>query len=215
MAALEVSRASSRAAGEGVASRDGAELLHFGAGPVAVRRIEPLAVIALRHLPGAGEVLAAALLAAGVPGVPEPGQVREPVLEQVPGQVPGQGPWALWRSPSEVTLLATERAAADAALAVLASATLACAVDESEGTLGLELQGPQVDELLRRLVDSRSLPGAPGSASRARLVDIAVVLVRQRPDNVWLLADRSHSHYLSNWLRHAGEALATTLSPAP
>ena len=206
MAALEVLPASSRAADEGVVSSDGAEPLRFVAGPVAVRRIEPLAVIALRHLPGAGEVLAAALQAAGVSGVPEPGQVR--------GQIPGQGPWALWRSPSEVTLLATERAAADATMAALASATLACAVDQSEGTLGVELQGPQVDELLRRLVDSRSLPDAPGSASRARLVDIAVVLVRQRPDNVWLLADRSHSHYVSSWLRQAGEALASTLPPA-
>ena len=88
------------------------------------------------------------------------------------------------------------------------------AIEVSDGVLGLELHGSQVDELLRRLVDSHSLPGPPGSAVRARLADIAVVLVRQRSDTVWLLADRSDAHYLSNWLAHAGEALAITSSRA-
>ena len=58
----------------------------FAAGPVAVRRIEPLAVIALQHLPGAGEALAAALRAAGVAAVPLPGQVLGPGQDQSPGQ---------------------------------------------------------------------------------------------------------------------------------
>lgn len=170
----------------------------FDAGPVAVRRIEPLAVIALRHLPGAGEALAAALRAAGVVAVPSPGQVLGP----------GPGIAALWCSPSEVTLLAGDRAAADAAMATLAHAPLACAIDQSHGTLALELQGPQVDELLRRLVDSHSLPVPPGSATRARLADIAVTLLRRRPDTLWLLADRSHAHDLASWLACAGAALA-------
>ena len=171
----------------------------FEAGPVTVRRIEPLAVVALRHLPGAGDDLAAALRAAGVTAAP------------APGHVVGQGPWALWRSPSEVLLLATERPAAEAALAALAPlgpATLACAIDQSDGTLALELQGPLVDDLLRRLIDSGSLPGVSGSAVRARLADIAVVLVRCQAKDVWLLTDRSHEHYLASWLAHAGAAMA-------
>lgn len=171
----------------------------FDAGPVAVRRIEPLAVIALRHLPGGGEALAAALQAAGIPAVPAPGQALHN------GRSPGA--WALWRSPSEVTLLALERAAGDAAMAALAVEALACAVDQTDGTLALELQGPRVDELLQRLVDSHSLPGAPASAVRARLADIAVTLVRMRSDTLWLLADRSHDHYLANWLGYAGHGL--------
>ena len=174
--------------------------LEFDAGPVAVRRIEPLAVIALRHLPGAGESLADALCAAGVTGVPSPGQAL--------GNGQSQDTTALWRSPSEVVLLATERAAADAAMAALAADALACAVDQSDGTLGLELQGPRVDELLQRLVDSHSLPMTLGSAIRARLADIAVTLVRQGPDRIWLLADRSHEQYLASWLAYAGAALA-------
>jgi heterotetrameric sarcosine oxidase gamma subunit len=172
----------------------------FDAGPVAVRRIEPLAVIALRHLPGAGELLAAALRAAGVTGVPSPGQAL--------GNGQSQGTSSLWRSPSEVVLLATERAAADAAMAALAADALACAVDQSDGTLALELQGPRVDELLHRLVDSHSLPMTLGSAVRVRLADIAVTLVRRDHDRIWLLADRSHEHYLASWLAYAGAAVA-------
>lgn len=170
-------------------------------GPVVVRRIEKLAVVALRHLPGAGDALASALQAAGISNIPAPGQALGN------GQSPGT--WALWRSPSEVTLMAFEPAAAHAAMAALAADTLACAVDLTDGTLALELQGPHVDDLLRRLVDSRSVPTAQGSAIRARLVDIAVVLARPQPDRVWLLADRSHDHYLASWLSHAGAALAT------
>ena len=172
----------------------------FDAGPVAVRRIEPLAVIALRHLPGAGESLAAPLRAAGVTGVPSPGQAL--------GNGQSQDTTALWRSPSEVVLLATERAAADAAMAALAADALACAVDQSDGTLALELQGPRADELLQRMVESHSLPMTLGSAVRARLADIAVTLVRQGPDRIWLLTDRSHEHYLASWLAYAGAALA-------
>jgi hypothetical protein len=43
---------------------------------------------------------------------------------------------------------------------------------------------------------------------RARLADIAVVLVRRQAKDVWLLADRSHEHYLASWLAHAGAAMA-------
>jgi heterotetrameric sarcosine oxidase gamma subunit len=176
----------------------------FDAGPVAVRRIEPLAVIALRHLPGAGESLAAALRAAGVTGVPSPGQAL--------GNGQSQDTTALWRSPSEVVLLVAERAAANAAMAALAADALACAVDQSDGTLALELQRPRVDELLHRLVDSHSLPMTLGSAVRARLADIAVTLVRRDHDRIWLLADRSHEHYLASWLAYAGAAVAQTRS---
>lgn len=178
----------------------------FDAGPVAVRRIEPLAVVALRHLPGGGDALAAALRAAGVTDLPTPGRAL--------GNGPNPGSWALWRSPSEVTLLTFERAAAAAALAALAAEELACAVDQTDGTLALELHGPRVDELLQRLVDSHSLPVRPGSAVRARLADIAVTLLRLQPDTLWLLADRSHAHYLSSWLAYAGEAPAITSSRA-
>jgi len=167
----------------------------FNAGPVSVSKMETLVVIALRHLPGADAELLTALRAVGISAAPDPGQML------------GQNPWALWRSPSEVILLATHREHTDAAVAAMVDTPLACAVDQSDGVLALELQGPQLDDLLLRLVDSRSLPLSPRTASRARVADIAVTLVRLESDRLWMLAERPQAHYLMNWLKHAGAAL--------
>jgi heterotetrameric sarcosine oxidase gamma subunit len=167
----------------------------FNAGPVNVRSIEHLLIISLRHLPEASDSLATALQAAGLAGTPGPGLVL------------GQSPWALWISPSEVILLANNQMQANSAKAALADSQLACAVDQSDALLALDLRGPQLDDLLLRLIDSRSLPGVPGSAVRVRLADIAVILIRQTPDRLWLLVERPQSHYLTNWLKHAGTAL--------
>ena len=167
----------------------------FNAGPVSVRKIETLVVVALRHLPEAADTLVTALRAVGISAAPNPGQVL------------GQNPWALWRSSSEVILLATHRNHADAAVVAMVDTSLACAVDQTDGVLALELQGPQLDDLLLRLVDSRSLPLSPGTAYRARVADIAVTLVRLESDRLWMLAERPQAHYLMNWLKHAGAAL--------
>ena len=169
----------------------------FNAGPVSVRKIETLVVVALRHLPEAADTLVTALRAVGISAAPNPGQVL------------GQNPWALWRSPSEVILLATHRNHADSAAAAMVDTPLACAVDQTDGVLALELQGPQRDDLLLRLVDSRSMPRSRGTASRARLADIAITLVRHESDRLWMLAERPQAHYLMNWLNHVGVALAT------
>ncbi len=169
----------------------------FNAGSVSVRKIETLVVLALRHLPEAADTLVTTLQTVGISAAPNPGQVL------------GQNPWALWRSPSEVILLATHRKHTDAAVAAMADTSLACAVDQSDGVFALELQGPQLDDLLLRLVDSRSLPLSPGTASRARVADIAVTLVRLESDRLWMLAERPQAHYLMNWLNRAGAALAT------
>ena len=169
----------------------------FNAGPVSVSKMETLVVIALRHLPGADAELLTALRAIGISAAPDPGQVL------------GQNPWALWRSPSEVILLATQREHADAAVAAMVDTSLACAVDQSDGVLALELQGQQLDDLLLRLIDSHSLPRSPGTASRARLADITITLVRHESDRVWMLAERPQAHYLMNWLNHVGAAVET------
>ena len=167
----------------------------FNAGSVSVRKIETLVVLALRHLPEAADTLVTALRAVGISAAPKPGQLL------------GQNPWALWRSPSEVILLATHRKHADAAVAAMVDTSLACAVDQSDGVLALELQGQQLDDLLRRLVDSRSLPGLPGTSTQARLVDISITLVRHELDRLWMLTERPQADYLMNWLKHAGACL--------
>jgi sarcosine oxidase gamma subunit len=87
--------------------------------------------------------------------------------------------------------------------------SIACAVDQSDGVFALELQGPHLDDLLLRLVDSRSLPRSPGTASRARLADITITLVRHESDRLWMLAERPQAHYLMNWLNHVGATVET------
>ena len=169
----------------------------FNAGSVSVRKIETLVVVALRHLPEVANTLVTALQAVGISAAPNPGQVL------------GQNPWALWRSPSEVILLATHRNHTDAAVAAMVGTSLACAVNQTDGVLALELQGQQLDDLLLRLVDSRSLPRSPGTASRARVADIAVTLVRHESDRLWMLTERPQADYLMNWLYHVGTALET------
>ncbi len=167
----------------------------FNAGAVSVRKIETLVVVSLRHLPEAVDTLLTALRAVGISAAPNPGQVL------------GQNPWALWRSPSEVILLTTHRNLADAAMATMIGTSLACAVDQTDGVLALELKGQQLDDLLLRLVDSRSLPRLPGASSQARLVDISITLVRHESDRLWILSERPQADYLMNWLQHTGACL--------
>jgi len=167
----------------------------FNAGAVSVRKVETLVVVSLRHLPEAVDTLLTALRAVGISAAPNPGQVL------------GQNPWALWRSPSEVILLTTHRNLADAALATMIGTSLACAVDQTDGVLALELKGQQLDDLLLRLVDSRSLPRLPGASSQARLVDISITLVRHESDRLWILSERPQADYLMNWLQHTGACL--------
>ncbi len=167
----------------------------FNAGAVSVRKIETLVVVSLRHLPEAVDTLLTALRAVGISAAPNPGQVL------------GQNPWALWRSPSEVILLTTHRNLADAALATMIGTSLACAVDQTDGVLALELKGQQLNDLLLRLIDSRSLPRLPGASSQARLVDISITLVRHESDRLWILSERPQADYLMNWLQHTGACL--------
>ena len=58
--------------------------------------------------------------------------------------------------------------------------------------MGLDLHGPQVDALLKRLLAAASLPREAGQATRVRLVDVPVTLVRFGEHHLWLLADCSH-----------------------
>ena len=167
----------------------------FNAGAVSVRKIETLVVVSLRHLPEAVDTLLTALRAVGISAAPNPGQVL------------GQNPWALWRSPSEVIKLTTLRNLAEAALATMIGTSLACAVNQTDGVLALELKGQQLNDLLLRLIDSRSLPRLPGASSQARLVDISITLVRHESDRLWILSERPQADYLMNWLQHTGACL--------
>jgi heterotetrameric sarcosine oxidase gamma subunit len=168
---------------------------------LAVRLIEPLHVLALRMLPG-GERAALAVVAQAIgPGVPEPGTFV------------GTDPVLLWRSPSDWSFLTTragEAAALQRALPPVSGA-LCYVVDQSAGTVAFELEGPALDALLPRLMDASAIPRKPGAGTRARVADIAVLVLRRSASSAWLIADRANGHYLARWLAYACGGVAAAV----
>lgn len=165
---------------------------------IALQVLEPLHVLSLRHLPGGGtSALGNVLAGHGVPVLPRPGHCC------------GVAPRLIWRSPTETLLLTQDSAQASALLAALrpAPGALACALDLSDGTLAVALQGGDLEALLSRLVDAQALPRGTDQASRVRLADIAAVVWRGAPDQLGLLVDRANARYLALWLSYAADAI--------
>ena len=172
------------------------------AGTVAIRSLETLHVLALRHLPGGAQAIAQALRPLGIDTLPTAGRLACSAEGAA-------GPCVLWRSPSEWTLVSTDPHPVQLVEQALQASALegqACAANLSDGVMGLDLHGPLIDALLMRLMDAASLPRESGQATRARLVDVPVTLVRFCDHHLWLLADRSHAHYIAGWLAHAWAA---------
>jgi sarcosine oxidase gamma subunit len=159
--------------------------------------VEPLRVVAVRMLPGA-DTSWAGLREAGVGGLPGPGRCE------------GQAVRALWRSSTEVWLVTQQGDLLDGVLQALRPGMnpAACAIDHSAGTVGIELQAPDVSGFLAHLVDPSGIPAQPGQATRARCVDLAVVLMRLDEQRIWLLADRPVAGYLVEWLRVTADRTA-------
>lgn len=165
---------------------------------VAMQVIEPLYAMSLRALPGAGAPWTQALCECGVARLPAPGHLE------------GESMLVMWISPTEhliVTQHPTLLAPLQRALQP-GSVALACAVDRSAGVVGIELTGPALDPLLARLVDSSAVAASAGRATRARCIDLAVVLMRLSAGRAWMLVDRPVAGTLAQWLRYAACALA-------
>ena len=165
---------------------------------LTVRVVEPLRVVALRHLPGGTPAVSGALQTQGFAALPGAGQFV------------GSDPCLMWLKPTEWLLIGTTDAVADGLLASLAPGchSLACAVDQSSGGILFELQGAGLPSLLPRLVDSTAVPQAAQQGSRCRLGDVAVMLLRHAADRAWLLADRSNGDYIAQWLRDAARPIS-------
>lgn len=169
--------------------------------PSAALRVMPdpaLHVLSLRHWPGEGSMaLAEVLTAQALPTLPQPGRCS------------GEEHRLVWQRPNETLLLTPNSQLAATLLAALRPqpGALACALDQSSGSLVVALQGMAVDALLMRVVDADAIPRVAGQASRMRLMDIAATVWREAPDSVGLLVDRAHGHYLAQWLRYAAGAL--------
>lgn len=158
------------------------------------REVPGVVVATLRHF--AGDTSAAAAIT-GM-GLPWPLEV---------GRLAGADPWLAWRAPQEAWLLATRREPVDALLGALApgQSESAMAAELSDGLITLELHGPQLDDWLAHLVDASAIPRQPGLVTRARMADVAVLLLRLANDRLWLLADRTIAHYLVEWLTYSHE----------
>lgn len=81
----------------------------------------------------------------------------------------------------------------------------AMAIELTHGLGAIELHGSRLHEWLARLVDCSAIP-AEGRASRCRFIDVPVLLVRPAAERILLLADRSLSPYLADWLTFSHEA---------
>ena len=120
------------------------------------------------------------------------------------------------RQPEELLLVGPASGQAEAPLAPLLAALApgqasdSVAVDLTHGMLVLALEGPQLEPWLSHLVDARAIPCRNGSATRTRLVDVAVLLMRLDTETVWLVVDRTLAPYLANWLAFTHEATFST-----
>ncbi len=166
-----------------------------------------LAVASLRQL-GGGD---GAQRAARGLGLPWPGR---------PLQVVGAEPcWLAWRGPQETIALARDRKDLRPLLEALPPGRdeLALAIDLSEALAVVELTARDLDEWLAHLVDASAIPRQAGSTSRARLADVAVLLLRLEVERLWLVAERPLLPYLEDWLGYAraGAFGADTLQEEP
>lgn len=157
--------------------------------------LEPLRVVAVRALPAADGGWTEALREGGVTRLPPPGHWE------------GDALCVVWRSPTEYWIVTRQPALLDPVVAALrpGATALACAVDHSAGTVGIELQGEELDGVLARLMDAAAIAALPGQATRARCADLAVVLLRLQAQRAWLLVERPVADYLLDWLRLACE----------
>lgn len=174
--------------------------LAMPAAALAVRAVEGLRVLALRHLSGGAAAVNGAVAAHGLSLLPSPGACQ------------GTDPWLVWTGPAECLLLTLDSAVADDLLQALAPGreVLACALDQSAGYMVFELCGEDITSVLPCLLDANAIPQQPGQGSRTRLMDISALVMRLGSDRVWIAVDRTHGSYAAHWIEHC---LAVVASP--
>ena len=179
-----------------------AELPNAAPGLPGCRELQGLHGATVRHFAG-DESAALALTAIGLPGLPSPG---------VLAAAGDSGPWLAWRAPQESVLLSLDAAPVRALLQALepGRSETAMAADLGDAAAAYELHGPRIDDWLAHLVDADAIPREPGRATRARLIDVSVLLLRLAPERLWLLGDRPIAAYLRNWLAFSHQGAFST-----
>jgi heterotetrameric sarcosine oxidase gamma subunit len=171
---------------------------------VQARVLWPMHVVSLRTLEPQATQWMAALRAAGIHELPRPGCFTGGDLR------------AVWSRPMECLALTQDATAASVLLDLLrpGATALGCAVDRTPGVIAIEFCGPGIERLLARLVDASAIPMAPGQATRARMVDVGVHLLRIEDEQLWLLCDRPHVDYLAAWLLDASQRIEDRSQPS-
>lgn len=135
---------------------------------------------------------------------------------QAPGALTGVDPWLAWRGPGEVIAVGMNEKPLQEVLKALApgQSLTAMTADLSEALAVFELVGPGLDAWLAHLVDANSIPGSAGHATRCRLADGAVILLRLEAQRIWLLADKPIAPYINQWLAygHQGAFVASAMT---
>lgn len=159
------------------------------------RRLDSMRIVAVRHFddPEATKAPRAAFAKAGI-AWPE----RTSQLESSNGLL------AARRHPGEVILVGEAETQLQHLLAEMRPGRNATslAIDLTHGMGVVELHGTALDEWLAHAVDRTGIP-AQGHASRCRLADVAVLLMRPAHARMLLVADRSLFPYLADWLAFA------------
>ena len=181
------------------------------AGRPGCRRVDGLGLITLRHRIGSQ----AARDAVAAQGLAWPEQTGA-----LAGDLSSDGVLLVRCQPEQLIAVAPMAHPALAGLSAALAAgrsSDAVAIDLSHGMTVVALEGPALDDWLAHLIDAAAIPMTAGRASRARLIDIAVLLLRLAPDRVWLVADRAVSPDLANWLTFSHEgafAVPRIVTPA-
>jgi sarcosine oxidase gamma subunit len=176
-----------------------AEVIAARTGQPGCRRVGGFAALTIHRI-AADTSAAEALSALGLAGPGTPGTFT--------GTCSGTDPLIAWRSPQEWLVLSLQPARCALLLAALAAgrSATALAAEISDALVLYELHGPELDDWLSRLVDAQAIPRMAGRASRCRLADVSVLLLRLQAGRLWLAADRTLAPYLEAWLvyTHAG-----------
>lgn len=173
-------------------------------------QLSGMGMLSIRHLPddqGVRETVATL----GLEWPVQPGR-----FSGHPDAADGRGVTLVWRSPQELLALSRQGPALQPLRDALVPGRLATAAawNLSQGLVLFELQSPDLDAWLARLVDAAAIPQTSGHSSRCRLADVAVLLLRLDKERAWLLADKPIAAYVSNWLDYAHAALPPAIPAA-
>ena len=169
-----------------------------------------MGMLSIRHLPG-DQGVRETVAAMGLEWPAQPGR-----FSGHPDAAEGRGVTLVWRSPQELLALSRHGPALQPLRDALTPGRLATAAawNLSQGLVLFELQSPDLDAWLARLVDAAAIPQSNGHSSRCRLADVAVLLLRLDKERAWLLADKPITAYVSNWLDYAHAALPSATPAA-